>query len=99
MISEFGFWNAEKILHLRCQHGSCFGRQKESLLFFGDGKAEALHDGEEVVPDETLEGQILIVEEVAGVEGGANGNPIQLHPGSAKARDSILLGTEEAFDR
>jgi len=39
------------------------------------------------------------VEEVAGVEGGANGNAIQLHPGSAKARDSIFLGTEEAFDR
>ena len=33
------------------------------------------------------------------MKGGANGNAIQLHPRSAKARDSIFLGTEEAFDR
>ena len=99
MISEFEFRNAEKILNSQCQHRSCLGRQKEALLFFGNRKGEALHDGEEVVPDETLEGQVLIVEEVAGVEGGANGNAIQLHPRSAKARDSIFLGTEEAFDR
>ena len=99
MISEFGFRNSAKILNSQCQHRSCLGRQKEALLFFGNRKAEAFHDGEEVVPDETLEGQVLIVEEVAGVKGGANGNAIQLHPRSAKARDSIFLGTEEAFDR
>ena len=33
-ISDFGFRNAEKILSSQCQHGSCLGRQKESLLLF-----------------------------------------------------------------
>ena len=83
-MSEFGFWNAEKILHSQCQHRLCLGWQKEALLFFGNRKGEALHDGEEVVPDETLKGQVLIVEEVAG---GGRWGEREPHPAPSRFRE------------
>ena len=38
------------------------------------------------------------MEEVARVEGGADGDTVEFHPGSAEARDGSFLRTEEAFD-
>ena len=68
------------------------------MLFFGDGEAEPLHHGEEINPDEPFQGEVLIMEEIAGVKGGANGNAVQLHPSSALAGNSIFLRPEKAFD-
>ena len=73
------------------------GLEEEAALFFGDRKGEPLHGGEEILPDLAFLGEVLVAEEIAGMKGGADGNPVEFQPAAAQTGDGGLLRAKESL--